>query len=126
MGEQLKQTGNEAVKRWQQKMPRFFRQLMVLCACVAVTAFTVNTAMVESGAEPHEWWRNVYPLLIGVPSGMIVVCKLTVAGGYKEIDIDSLSKGQVDRVHRETRNVDAMSGEQYNDSDIVTESNEDA
>ena len=31
---------------------------------------------------------------------MIVICKLTVAGGYRDIDLDPLSHGQVDRGQR--------------------------
>ena len=100
MGETIRQTGNEAVKRWQERMPRFFQRIVILCAIVVVTAFTVNTALTVAGAEPHDWWRDAYPLLIGVPIGMIVICKLTVAGGYRDIDLDPLSHGQVDRGQR--------------------------
>lgn len=97
MGETIIQTKNEAINRWHEKMPSFFRRIVILCAIVATTAFTVNTALQVAGAEPHDWWRDIYPMLIGVPIGMIVICKLTVAGGYKNIDIDQLSRG---RVHR--------------------------
>lgn len=95
MGERLKRTGTEARKRWSQKMPRFFRQLTVLCACVAGTAFGINTMLAMTGAVAHEWWNDVYPLLIGVPTGMAIVCKLTVAGGYKDIDPDKLTHGNI-------------------------------
>lgn len=81
-------------------MPRFFQRIVILCAIIVVTAFTVNTALTVAGAEPHDWWRDAYPLLIGVPIGMIVICKLTVAGGYRDIDLDPLSHGQVDRGQR--------------------------
>lgn len=100
MGETIRQTGSEAVKRWHERMPRFFQRIVILCAIVVVTAFTVNTALTVAGAEPHDWWRDAYPLLIGVPIGMIVICKLTVAGGYRDIDLDPLSHGQVDRGQR--------------------------
>lgn len=100
MGETIRQTGSEAVKRWHERMPRFFQRIVILCAIVVVTAFTVNTALSVAGAEPHDWWRDAYPLLIGVPIGMIVICKLTVAGGYRDIDLDPLSHGQVDRGQR--------------------------
>lgn len=93
MGEQIKKTGNEAVERWQGKMPRFFRQLMVLCVCIVGTAFGINTMLTMTGATPHEWWTDIYPLLVGVPTGMAIVCKLTVAGGYKEVDPDKLTSG---------------------------------
>lgn len=96
MGDIIRKTGSEAVERWHQKMPKFFRGIVIICACVIVTAFAVNQIMVIGGAEPHEWWRDAYPLLLSVPTGMIVVCKLTVAGGYKNIDIDALSHGNVE------------------------------
>jgi len=92
MGETIKHTGNEIKERWTQKMPRFFRQLMVLCVCVAGTAYGINTFMVMAGAMPHEWWTDIYPLLTGVPVGMAIVCKLTVAGGYKDVDPDKLTR----------------------------------
>lgn len=93
MGERIKKTGNELKERWTRKMPRFFRHLVILCTCVAGTAFGINTTLQLSGAVAHEWWNDVYPLLIGVPTGMVIVCKLTVAGGYKDIDPDRLTHG---------------------------------
>ena len=97
-------------------MPRFFQRIVILCAIVVVTAFTVNTALTVAGAEPHDWWRDAYPLLIGVPIGMIVICKLTVAGGYRDINLDPLSHGQVDRGQRPAHSpnmsdVDALSSD---------------
>lgn len=97
MGEQIIRTKNEAVERWQQRMPRFFRRIVYLCAIVATTAFAANQVMQIGGAEPHQWWHDIYPSLLAVPVGMIVVCKLTVAGGYKDIDLDKLSGGHVDQ-----------------------------
>ena len=107
MGEHIRHTSNEIKERWTQKMPRFFRQLVVLCICVAGTAFGVNQIMMIGGATPHEWWTDIYPLLLGVPTGMAIVCKLTVAGGYKDIDPDRLTHGNmildkdIDHMHGE-------------------------
>jgi len=95
MGEMIKQTGSELKGRWMGRMPRFFRQLVKLCACVMVTAFGINEIMIIGKATPHEWWNDVYPLLLAVPFGMICVCKLTVAGGYKEIDPDKVMQGDM-------------------------------
>ncbi len=95
MGEQIKRQSNELKGRWVGKMPRFFRHLVVLCSCVMVTAFGVNQVMLIGGAVPHEWWTDAYPLLLAVPFGMIIVCKLTVAGGYKEIDPDKVIQGDM-------------------------------
>lgn len=102
MGEKIKHS--EVVERWQQKMPRFFRHIVVLCACVALSAFVINTSMSVAGAMPHEWWTDAYPLLIGVPTGMIIVCKLTVAGGYKDINVDALTHGRPDQIEANTEN----------------------
>ena len=124
MGGRIKRTKNEAVHRWQEKMPKFFQRIVILCACVVATAFTVNTAMQIAGAEPHEWWRELYPLLIGVPVGMAVVCKLTVAGGYKDLDADALVTGKP--VHVKRRAAATSRGERYDDSDVDTDSNEGA
>ena len=74
------------------KMPRFFRVLMTVCVCIVGTALGVNQIMEIGHATPHAWWSDVYPLLLGVPTGMAIVCKLTVAGGYKDIDPDKLTR----------------------------------
>lgn len=89
----LSRTGKELRERWAKRMPRFFRQLTVLCVCVVATAYGINQIMVFGGATPHEWWNDVYPLLLGVPTGMVIVCKLTVAGGYKDVDPENLTHG---------------------------------
>lgn len=95
MGEVIKKTGSELKGRWMQQMPPFFRRLVKLCASVMVTAFGINEIMIIGKATPHEWWNDVYPLLLAVPFGMMCVCKLTVAGGYKDIDPDKVMQGDM-------------------------------
>ena len=95
MGEKIRNTGAEIKERWVRKMPRFFRQIVVLCVCIVGTAFGINQIMVIGGATPHKWWTDIYPLLLGVPTGMAIICKLTVAGGYKDIDPDHLTHGNM-------------------------------
>ncbi len=95
MGEIIKNTGNELRERWLQQMPPFFRGLVRICVCIVATALAVNQIMIMGGATPHEWWNDIYPLLLSVPTGMAVVCKLTVAGGYKHIDPDRLTRGNI-------------------------------
>lgn len=112
MGEMIKHTSSELKGRWMGKMPPFFRRLVKLCACIMVTAFGINEIMIIGKATPHEWWNDVYPLLLAVPFGMICVCKLTVAGGYKEIDPDKVMQGDL------TLDRDAQ---QPNMSDVETE-----
>lgn len=94
-GRTIRHTGSELKERWTQKMPRFFRGLCVLCTCIVGTAYGINTMMMMAGAMPHEWWTDIYPLLIGVPTGMAIVCKLTVAGGYKDVRPENLTRRNV-------------------------------
>lgn len=84
MGEEIKSTGNEAVKRWQKKMPKFFRMMMWICALISGTALAVNTAILAAGAQPHEWWQEIFPYLIGVPAGGMFICKFTCDGGFRD------------------------------------------
>lgn len=88
MGETIRLICNELVGRWTQRMPCFFKRLVIICVCVIVTSYGVNTMLQMTGAIPHQWWTDIYPLLIGVPSGMVIACKFTVAGGFKDIDHD--------------------------------------
>ena len=107
MGEHIRHTGNELKERWTAKMPRFFRGLMILCTCIVGTALGVNQIMVIGGAQPHWWWTEIYPLLLGVPTGMAIVCKLTVAGGYKDVNPDRLTRHN----HILDKDIDHMHGE---------------
>lgn len=95
MGEAIKNTGNEAVKRWHSKMPRFFRWMIYACAFVAGLALSVNTAITMGGGTPHEWWNDIYPYLLGVPAGMAFCCKFTVDGGMREKALDNLNKNTI-------------------------------
>lgn len=90
MEEKIRHTGSELKGRWVAKMPRFFRRIVIVCACIVGTAIGVNTMLTVANATPHQWWNDIYPYLVGVPTGMAIVCKLTVAGGYKDIDPDKL------------------------------------
>lgn len=70
--------------RWRGAMPRFFKVIAVVCSLVSGTALAVNTAMTAAGAQPHEWWIDIYPYLVGIPAGMAFVSKFTVNGGFKD------------------------------------------
>ena len=91
MGESIKRTGNEAVERWHQKMPRFFRIVMYLCAMVVGMTVAVNTAFASFGIQPHDWWTDICPYLIGVPVGVGFCCKFTVEGGFREKTMDKIN-----------------------------------
>lgn len=106
MKEKIQNTGNELRRRWVAKMPTFFRRLGVVCACIVATAIGINTMLGIAGATPHQWWNDIYPLLIGVPTGMAIVCKLTVAEGYKEVDPDRLLEGNPLIEHKDKEQAD--------------------
>jgi hypothetical protein len=95
MGEAIKNTGNEAVKRWQEKMPKFFRWMMYLCGMVAGMTVAINTAFASFGITPHEWWTDICPYLIGVPVGAMFCAKFTVDGGMRDKTIEQLNKNTV-------------------------------
>ena len=93
MGEEIKKTGNEALKRWQEKMPKFFRVVMWICALISGTALAVNTAILA--AQPHDWWVEIFPYLIGVPAGAMFAAKFTCDGGFRDKSIGQISKNTV-------------------------------
>ena len=99
MGEQIKQTGNELLGRWHQKMPRFFYWIVVIACGVGGCAFTVNSALPALGGTHAEWWPDAYRYILGACIGIVFVCKFTVAGGYRDIDPDKVLRGDqlVDR-----------------------------
>lgn len=99
MGEQIKKTGNEAVQRWHQKMPRFFYWLVVIACGIGGTAFAINSGVPALGGTLHDWWHEVYDYIISACIATVFVCKFTVAGGYKKIDPDKIIRGKdfVDR-----------------------------
>ena len=99
MGEQIINTGNEAVKRWHQKMPRFFYWLVVIACGIAGAAFAINTGVPALGGTLDEWWTEWYGRVLSGCIGVVFACKFTVAGGYKKIDPDKIMRGKeiVDR-----------------------------
>lgn len=99
MGEKIKNTSNEALQRWHQKMPRFFYWIVVIAVGIGTTAFAINTAVPALGGTLHEWWQDIYSYIIGGCVGVVAACKFTVAGGYKTIDPDKIIRGDqlVDR-----------------------------
>lgn len=110
MGNNIKQS--QVVQRWHQKMPPFFRRIVQVCCCIVATALAVNQVMEMGHATPHEWWNDIYPLLLSVPTGMAVVCKLTVAGGYKHIDPDKILRGEGHVLDQDIDHLQADSPEQ--------------
>lgn len=97
MGDVIKKTSSEAVKRWQEKMPKFFRMVMWVCALISGTALAVNTAILAAGAQPHDWWVEIFPYLIGIPAGAAFVSKFTCDGGFREKQSDKITRTILDK-----------------------------
>ena len=67
----------EMKARWHNAMPRFFKRLMWICGLISGSALAANEAMTVAGIQPHEWWTDVLPYLVGVPAGTMFACKCT-------------------------------------------------
>lgn len=109
MGNAIRHTGTEIRGRWVGQMPPFFRTLVKVVASIAVTAITINTAVPAFGGTLYDWWSDVYTHILVGSICIVMVCKLTVAGGYKDIDPDILTHGHTPLNH----DIDeSMDGEQ--------------
>ena len=97
MGETIKQTSSEAVRRWHEKMPKFFRWLMTLAIGVITTASAIHFGAPALGAEHSEWWSEVYKYIISSSIGVAAVCKFTVDGGFREKQSDKISNTILDK-----------------------------
>lgn len=93
MGEQIIKTGNEAMERWHQKMPRFFYWLVVIACGIGGLAVAINFGLPALGGEHSEWWPEVFRYVVSTCIGIVFTCKFTVAGGYKKIDPDKVLRG---------------------------------
>jgi hypothetical protein len=90
MGETIKSASNELVERWKLKMPRLFYYISVAAMCILCVAVTIHFTVESAGAQHVEWWSAIYPYIVGGCAGIITVCKLTVNGGYKKLDLDKI------------------------------------
>ena len=95
MGEVIKKTGSEIRERWHQKMPRFFYWLVVVACGIGGTAAAINFGVPMLGGEHSEWWAEVYRYVISACIGVVFACKFTVAGGYKDVNPDRLTRGNM-------------------------------
>ena len=91
MGENIKNTGNELKNRWIQDMPPFFRGIVKLAIGMLAASIAINFGLPALGAELYDWWPSVYTHVLVACFCIIIVCKMTVAGGYKHIDIDKIT-----------------------------------
>lgn len=116
MGEIIKNTGNELKNRWLMKMPRFFRMIVKIVTAIALTATTVNFGVPALGGVLYEWWPGVYTNILVGSICTVMVCKVTVAGGYKELDPEELLRGKMNRHIQMTHDIDEqIDGEQPGD-----------
>ena len=113
MGEKIKNTGNELKNRWLMRMPRFFRMIVKIVTAIALTATTVNFAVPALGGALYDWWPEVYTHILVGSICTLMVCKLTVAGGYKELNPEDLLRGKMGRNIQMTHDIDEqIDGEQ--------------
>jgi hypothetical protein len=73
----MKQAWKTLSQRWKNSMPKFFKVVFLICALVSGCALAVNTAIIAGGGTTHDWWRDVYPYLLGIPAGMAFCAKFT-------------------------------------------------
>ena len=116
MGEVIKNTGNELRERWMKRMPRLFRMIVRIALGIAATATTVNFAVPALGGTLYDWWPGVYTHILVGSICIVMVCKLTVAGGYKELDPEELLRGKMGRHIQMEHDIDEnIDGEQPGD-----------
>lgn len=77
--------------RWHSKMPKFFYWVTVVASCILTTAVSIHLTVESAGGHHVEWWEAVYPYIVGASTGIIAVCRFTVAGGYKKLDPDNIT-----------------------------------
>ena len=63
--------------RWRNAMPKFFSRVCWTCSLISGSALAANEAMQVAGIQPHQWWLDVAPYLIGVPAGMAFAAKFS-------------------------------------------------
>lgn len=68
----------EIKTRWKRKMPKFFKCVYKACLLISGTALAGHEAIIAAGIEPHKWWLDIAPYLIGFPAGIAFACKFTV------------------------------------------------
>lgn len=71
--------GIEEIKaRWKRRMPRFFKRVYRICLLISGASLAGHEAITAAGIQPHEWWFDIAPYLIGFPAGIAFACKFTV------------------------------------------------
>lgn len=74
-----------AVDRWKEHMPRFFRVMMKVFACIGGSVISIHIGFNELGITPDEWWTEIEPLILGISIGGCFACKFTAEKGNVSI-----------------------------------------
>ena len=111
MGRRFRQTGKEMKERWHQKMPRFFYWMVVVACGIGGTAAAINLGLPMVGGTHSEWWDEAFRYIFSICIGVVFACRFTVAGGYRDIDPDVMTRGNMVL----DKDIDHMSGEQPGD-----------
>ena len=76
-------------------MPRFFYWMVVIACGVAGTAAAINLGLPMVGGTHSEWWNEAFRYIFSTCIGIVFACKFTVAGGYKDINPDNLTRNNM-------------------------------
>lgn len=63
--------------RWRNAMPKFFSRVCWTCSLISGTALAAHQAMKVADIQPHDWWLDIAPYLIGFPAGIAFAAKFT-------------------------------------------------
>ena len=101
---------NTLKSRWENAMPKFFQRMCWVGGLVSGTAIAVHEILAHYNIQPHEWWTDIEPLLLGGGAGMIFASKFTQTYGK---DGEPIRKG-----------LEPTQPSTVNESDVETENNQ--
>ena len=90
----LKDFWQVVCSRWRNSMPVFFRRVFKVCALISGSAAAAHTAMTQFGVQPHDWWLQIVPYLIGFPAGIAFAAKFTQQYSGKPVDYKDYRKAE--------------------------------
>lgn len=72
--------------RWRNAMPKFFSRVCWTASLVSGSALTAHEAMKVADIQPHDWWLDIAPYLIGFSAGIAFAAKFTQKYSGKPIN----------------------------------------
>lgn len=81
MGQTLEAWWKVCRNRWKAAMPKFFKVMMKIFACIGGTVITIHIAFNELSIVADQWWTEIEPLILGISLGGAFVCKFTEKKG---------------------------------------------